>query len=345
MNSQPISLRTKINKTDISIDFESRTITGVIAIEPIDIKDYRDFSIDDTFVNDLVALAKKQKEGVISNFGHNWNNLGRRLGRAQNWRVEDGKAKFDLHIYKSADKSPGMGNMGQYVLAMAEEDDKAIMNSIRFREDYFFQVDSGGKKLKVFWVRDDKGGRWVEPNPELGKVFVKIKELISTDIVDEGAATNSLLSTQPQEEERETIVNKVVDFFKGIFNQHPGQDPFPAEPAVNILSQQKSEDVEDKTTPAATTPAADPKDELLSQKDQEIAALKKQLEDQTKASDATLSKLTERIEKLEKAPAAQETTLNTGAGGDPETKEEPLWMKNPINQEAQRKYSKPSKPE
>lgn len=339
----PIDLKTSINKNDVQIDFDNRVINGVIAIEPIDVKDYREFSINDEFITDLVSFAKKQKDGVLSNFGHNWNNLGRRLGRAKNWRMEDGKAKYDLHIYESADKSPGMQGMGSWVLSMADEDGKAIMNSIRFNADYFYQVDSGGAKLKVYYVKDNKGSRWVEPNADLGKVYAKFKNLVSTDIVDEGAATNSLLSPQDPSD-KENFFTKLFEMAKSIFIEKdtaPGAD-------LNITSLNSQTQMDPTQTVEKPQELAEDKSkEIILQKDNEIAALKQQLADEQKKSTDTLTALAARIDVLEKMPAAPETVLNTGAGGAPPQGEEeiPLWMKNPINQEAQKKFQRFAKKE
>ncbi len=185
-------VKLRSNTKELNVDKEARTIKGIVACEPIDIKDWRPWSVNAEFIQDLVKMANKQKEGVLSNFGHNWNNLGKRLGRATNWRVVDGKALYDLKIFKSADKSPGNKELGTYVMDLAMEDDKAIMNSIVFKTDYYYQ-ERNGEKIKC-WYRDKEIG-WVTHNPKLGKVYPKLKELKSTDIVDEGAATNSLFSS------------------------------------------------------------------------------------------------------------------------------------------------------
>lgn len=336
MNTEIVELRTSINKNDVKIDFDNRIINGVVAIEPIDVKDYREFSIDDNFVNDLVRLANKQKSGVMSNFGHNYNNLGKRLGRAKNWRVEEGKAKYDLHIFESADKSPGMEGMGTWVMSMANEDEKAIMNSIRFMPEYFFQKDSGGKELKVYVVKDGKSSKWVEPNQELGKVYVKIADIKATDIVDEGAATNTLLSTN--EEENGSLLNKVVDLIKGLFNTNHSA---PTTEEQNILSINKES--MDTTKPVETSEALAAANALIKEKDEKITELGKKLEDQKKESETTLGDLAKRMEALEKKPAAPETVLNTGQGGEGKPEEEPLWMQNPINKEAQERFDRRSK--
>jgi len=329
-----LRLKMGLDPKTVAIDKENRRLNGVIAIEPIDIKDWRPFTINDEFIQDLVTFAEKQKAGVKSHFGHNYNNLGKMLGRAKNWRVEDGKAKYDLDIYESADKSPGLNGLGTYILELLSEDNKAMMTSIVFKEEYFYQLDSAGQKLKVYYV-DKKSGEWVRPNPTLGKVYPQFGQLYSTDLVEEGAATNSMFSIE--ETEDSGFLSELKKFFTELFQNKQGYDvpgeilELSVEPAP-ISSPQNQEMDTNPIVPEADAPVA----KTIEQLQAENEALKIQLATKPIADENAALKA--RIAELEKQPAAAPTVLNSGAGGD-STQDEPLWMQNPINKEAQELFS------
>lgn len=334
-----IRLKLGLDPKTVSIDKENRRLNGVIAIEPIDIKDWRPFSINDEFIYDFVSQANKSKDGLKSHWGHNWNNLGKQLGRAVNWRLEEGKAKYDLHIGKYADKAPGLNGLGEYVMDLLEEDSKAVMSSIVFQEDYFYQLDSAGQKVKVYYY--DKNNNWVRPNEELGKVYPKLKKAHYVDVVEEGAATNSMFEISPDHDFDQTygnapgILDKFITALKSVFNPEAfgasdtnTEAPKEATPIIQFNNQ----DMDTNQNPNSNQ-AVDTDMESLQA---ENAQLRQQLADAQKSAtdhQAALDAMMKRIEALEKAPAAEPTALDTGAGGD-SAEDEPLWMQNPINKEA-----------
>ena len=329
---------------NIKIDKENRQLLGVIAVEQIDIKDWRPFSVNETFISDLVAFAAKQKEGVKSNFGHNYNNLGKQLGRATNWRIEDNKAKFDLTIAKYADSSPGLPNLGKYVMEVLEEDNAACMCSIVFKEKYYYQLDKAGAEVKVYYYNKSTE-RWVEPIQEYGKVYPKFDILKSVDIVEEGAATNSMFELEDIDQNDQGAMNSFFSFFKNLFtnqkmqemaNEHTPATPeipatTPAAPVtLEALAQQLSTLTETVSklspqtppaTPAATTttPAATPETPAPSADATQLAALQKQVQ--------------ELEAKLAAEPAAPPATPESGAGGGT-TDQKELWELDPLNIQA-----------
>ena len=104
-----------------NVDITSRSITSVIVLERGKIKDSRDFLIDDEFASSMFKAAKAAKGGVISNFGHNWDNLGKRLGRFSNFSDDGTTIRADLSIYEAADASPSLPGLGSYVLQLAQD--------------------------------------------------------------------------------------------------------------------------------------------------------------------------------------------------------------------------------
>ena len=331
MESKPIYLKMGLNPETVNVDVENRQLNGVIAIEPIDIKDWRPFSINDVFINDLVAMASKEKSGVRSHFGHNWSNEGLLLGKAKNWRVEDGKAKYDLSIYTSADLSPKAPGMGNYLLSQLAEDATTFMTSIVFREKYFYQLDSAGKEIKVYYY--DSKGSWVSQNEALGKVYPKLGALYSSDIVSEGAATNSMFGT---EKEDMGLFQRILNFFTG--HQEDGN---------NNYSQKEEQQMDPSNTPAATpeTPAVDPMVALQEENERLKTALAAATPAPAPVVDPVVA-LQEENARLKaqpaKTPAAEPVVLNTGANVSAPT-EPNLWELDPMNKAAQQYFSNQNK--
>lgn len=337
MDKQVYRLKMGLAPNTVNVDVEGRKLSGVIAIEPIDIKDYRPFTINDEFITDLVAMANKEKGGVKSHFGHSWSTEGKLLGKATDWRIEDGKAKYDLSIYKSADDSPVMPGMGRYLLNQLSEDVNTFMTSIVFREKYFYQLGADGAHIKVYYY--DSKGSWIKPVPDLGKVYPKLGALYSSDIVSEGAATNSMFSIEqaPQNEsDMKSFFTKIANFFKS------------DDQAEDHIHSQNSNQM-DNNTPAPAAPDTAPTVESLAA---EIAALRKELAAKSEATPApapetaptpdalTLAQqeIAQLKTQLAATPAAIPIALNTGAeGGEQFSKDE--WYNDPINVEARQMFN------
>lgn len=189
--AKEILLKRGPKQSQLQVDRENNIIHDVIVCQVGDIKDYREWSINEAFLNDLVKQGNKAKDGLLCNYGHNYDNLGKRLGRISNYRISGNKVIADLKIFEAADKSPGNEKLGTYVMDLAIEDNKAIMFSIKFSRDYFYQ-EHGGKELKVWYY--DEQYNWITPNPAFGKVYPKLAEFNCVDVVDEGAATNEFFA-------------------------------------------------------------------------------------------------------------------------------------------------------
>lgn len=198
-----------------NIDKESGIIRNVILCQVGPAKGHG-VHLEQEFIEDGIAYAQKHwaKVGLKSRFGHpNMSNdaLGTECGRFHNFRVEEDKMVADLHLYESANLSPTHPGMKDWLLSMAEEDPTAIMCSIVFVPDHYYQKNEQREKVKV-WEYDSEGN-WLSANRQM-PIYVAMGELQATDIVDEGAATEKLFSA---------IVNK--DKFAVIatefFDQHP----------------------------------------------------------------------------------------------------------------------------
>lgn len=341
MDNKLICLKMGLKPETVNIDKENRMLNGVVAIEPMDVKDWRPFSINQEFINDLVAAGKKQAKGVKSHFGHNYSNEGLLLGRASNWRVEDGKAKFDLKVEEFADASPKMPGMGNYVFQVLGTDEDALMNSIVFREQYFYQETADGQKVKCYYY-DKKSGSWINPNPELGKVYPKLGTLYSTDIVSEGAATNSMFSNMPQEESK---LQRFFNTFKEFFTLDDDDESGDIKSQLNKQSMDPT-----NPTPAATPAAAEESAEMKALRE-ELADAQAKLAAATPPPPAAPAPVEESAEmkalrqeladakaKLAATPAATPVALQDGAAGGA-APEKPLWELSPENQKAAQYFS------
>lgn len=349
---QIITLRASASTKPKGVDKENRMMRGVVVAEAIQIKDYRGswygLALDDEFISALSAYGKKQKEGVICNFGHNWNNLGRRLGRMENFSLDGGKVYADLSIYKSADSAPGMNGLGTHVLDMAEEDAGTMMFSIKFDYQYLFQRDTAGAEVKCYYY--DKKDNYIYPNEELGAVYFKFKSLSAVDLVDEGAATNSLFSSQDELADaaqalmsapgiEDVLANNKYPVLERLYGAPKSTDTIidSLKALLGLTKKDEShsftqkEETVDITQLQADLTAAQTalqvERDTVTQLQADNAALTTQVADAA----AQFTALSARIEALEKLPAATHTMGNEEKDAI-EDKDVPLYKKNPMNQ-------------
>ena len=222
----------KSGKVDFSnsskIDSENGIITGVIMCQVGEALGHGVW-LEQEFINDGIAYAQKHhtEKGMKARFGHpsmSNETLGTEMGRFKNFRVEGEKMVADLHLFESADLSPTQPGMKKWMLSMAMEDPAAIMCSIVFKIGSYYQRDPNGNKYDIEYKRQGYSGFWVSKDkkykfdPE-GKIYVSLKELMFCDIVDQGAATDKLLSAQFNSEKFSVIATEFL-------NEHPEIDAF-----------------------------------------------------------------------------------------------------------------------
>ncbi len=129
---------------------------------------------DDIALDSVVELGNKVKAGVKSRFGHpNMSStaLGTFLGRAKNFRRDGDIVRADLHIDSTAHETPD-GDLAGYVMNLAESDPQAFGSSMVIHWDEEFR-------------KETKDGEDVPP-------FIRVKKLLSVDVVDDPAANNGL---------------------------------------------------------------------------------------------------------------------------------------------------------
>lgn len=202
------------------VDFDKRIIPGVIMCQVGEAKGHG-VHLEQEFIESGIAYANKHhsKIGMKARFGHpsmSNETLGTEMGRFKNFKVVDDKMVADLHLFESANLSPTHPGMGDWILSMAEEDPAAIMCSIVFTPDHYYQYGESGEKIKV-WEYDEDGN-WVSANSKL-KIYVALSELHFCDIVDQGAATDKLFSADFNQDKFSVIATEFL-------NEYPQVDQF-----------------------------------------------------------------------------------------------------------------------
>lgn len=178
MNKEHFKSEILFNQPNLNVDRAKGVIKNVVIIQEGVCKN-GDF-IDTSFLNDLTDLAKAQKNGVKSRFGHPnmcKSSLGSFIGRFHNYQVvnEDQKYKViaDLHMDPITKKTQveGQGiSMFEYLMDMAEDNADMFGTSIHFKG-----------KPQTHKLEDGK---------EVNRP--KIMSYLASDVVDHPAATDSL---------------------------------------------------------------------------------------------------------------------------------------------------------
>lgn len=117
------------------VDREANVIFGCKLIQTGPVNDERPFIIDQGTLSQVLTFARMAKKGLKARFTHPnlcSDGLGRHLGRWKNFR-QNGEAIFaDLHLAQTSFSTPH-GNLGGYVLDMAENDPESFGVSIAAR--------------------------------------------------------------------------------------------------------------------------------------------------------------------------------------------------------------------
>lgn len=228
----------KVNfKNAKSVNHESGVIEGVILCQVGEAKGHG-VHLEQEFIDSGIAYAQKYhaEKGMKARFGHpnmSTETLGSEMGRFKNFRVEADKMIADLNLFESANLSPTKPKMKDWMLSMADEDPEAIMCSIVFSIGQHYQRNDEGEKYVVEYHQRDYSGEWLAKDKKERydpdrKIFVTLKELMFTDIVDQGAATDKLFSEQFNSTKFSVIATQ-------FFNENPQLDDFIKENPTKIF--------------------------------------------------------------------------------------------------------------
>ena len=165
------------------VDREKGIIYGFAVVTKGLTKDRRG-EFDEESLQTIVDFGNKSKMGIKSRFGHpNMSNtaLGTFLGRVKNFKRDGDIVRGDLHIDKTAYKTPD-GDLASYVMDLAESDSDAFGSSMVIQCDFEDRREKDDSPTK-----DEKGDSLVP--------LIKVKKLYEVDVVDDPAANEGMFGT------------------------------------------------------------------------------------------------------------------------------------------------------
>lgn len=355
-----------------NIDAEAGVLRDVVMVQEGPAKGHG-VHLEAEFVANLVAYDQSNfgSRGVKARLGHpglSDDAQGTQMGYMRNVRKrknEEGKmqAIADLHLLEAAEESPTKPGMRSWVLKMSSEAPDFIMSSIVFQPSGYYQRKPNGNKHRLEYdyetetwnIHDEWGNIYAEFDAAAGAAHYY------TDLVEAGAATDSLFSNQANPHLLVARFGEWLDENPDIRNfikQHPdkvqafldrigfqsskkttlkmglkelffGKEKPEAEVT---LSAEEIQALRDNVAKADSALAeADTKVEALTE---ELKSLRSGLAETEKHREALGAKVAELEKKAAdvhtRVPAKDETS------GD---QDEKSWTKDPINQRAARAFS------
>lgn len=206
LKSKPVKI------VDAKYSREHGTINDVILCQVGPAKGHG-VHLDQDFIDSVVDYANEnysEKNPLKCRFGHpamSDTTMGKQLGTFTNFRKVGEKAIADLQLLQAAKSGPN-GNMWDWMFDMAEERPDFVMNSIVFRQGEYYKIIKGKKKTESDF---DTPVDFDAAEGDDKKVYVEMKELLFSDIVEQGAATESLFSAQFNKEKFAVQVNEYLN--------------------------------------------------------------------------------------------------------------------------------------
>ena len=178
------------------VDREANVLRGVSAIARGPALGHGMF-VDALMVSQVVEAGNAAKGGVKARFTHpgmSSDGLGTLLGRAENFRVESGKALADLYIVKSAFTSP-KGDIATYAMDLAEESPDKAGFSIVFSRD----LDAEAAFIAENSMAQGDDSIFLSPDEKNVRNYphVRLSELHDVDLVDDAAANEDGMFSAP----------------------------------------------------------------------------------------------------------------------------------------------------
>lgn len=180
LTAEPQWLRALTSGEIAGVDRENKVIRGYIVAQKGPFKTPGRGEFDDKSLDKIVELMNARLPlGVKSRFTHpseSDDGLGKFLGRARNARRDGDSVRADLHLSPVAFRSPS-GNLGDYVMDLAESDPKAFGSSLVLQADRELRTEKDGTPAK---------GEDGEPLPPIWRP----KAIHASDVVDDGDAVH-----------------------------------------------------------------------------------------------------------------------------------------------------------
>lgn len=235
------------------VDRKANIIFGANLMQVGDLNDgdARPWTVDAEALSQAQQIMSRGNNGAKARFTHpNMSNdgMGSYLGRWRNIRVDGGTLRADLHIADAAFRSP-QGDLGSYVLDLAESDPQAFGVSLATRLDYEnlseFERDNEREEGQKWPMRfaDIRAADIVdEPAATRGGLF----ELTTPDLRNLPAQATALLSTYFGDAEPAVVRARIDAFLDRYFSNKEAQMPAteevtetatetpPAQPAADL---------------------------------------------------------------------------------------------------------------
>lgn len=174
--------------------------------------------IDDVFLGQVSEAINAEKLGVKSRFAHpelSGDGMGKMMAKTFGAEVVDERVYADNHFLKSSHRTPD-GDLGGYVMDLAEEAPDAFGASIAFMPDY-------GAEMKFVAMHSDERGNFKSPDKRNTENYMhaRLAELIAVDIVDEPAANPDGMFHRGSFDLLENGT-AILDYAFGVTDQTPG---------------------------------------------------------------------------------------------------------------------------
>lgn len=176
-------LRSNVTAPLVSVDRENKVIRGYVVAQSGPFKTPGRGEFDEQSLRKIVKLINATPKGLKSRFAHpslSEDGIGKFLGRARDARLDKDRVRANLHLDPSSFSTPS-GDLGGYVMDLAETDPDAFSSSLVLRIDKIKRTDKRGRPEK------DEEGNDLPP-------LWRPTELHASDVVDEGDAVDGFLS-------------------------------------------------------------------------------------------------------------------------------------------------------
>ncbi len=134
----------------LGVDRESRVIRGFVVAQAGAFRTPGRGEFDAPALSRVVELNNAARQGIKSRFSHPMpmgrDGIGSFLGRVTNARLDGDKVRADLHLAKSASKTP-QGDLADYVMTLVEEDAAALGSSLVLTADKVRRLDQAGRPM------------------------------------------------------------------------------------------------------------------------------------------------------------------------------------------------------
>lgn len=182
--------RTDVLKSDNArVDRKAKVIFGANLMQIGDLNegDSRNWTVDAETLSQAAKFMSQGNNGTKARYTHpnmSSDGMGSFLGRWKNAKVDGDTLRGDLHVAEAAFNSP-QGDLGTYVLDLAEEDPEAFGVSLATKLDW----DNLDEFESAQYEERRQARKNNEALPELKKWPMRFTGIRAGDVVDEPAAT------------------------------------------------------------------------------------------------------------------------------------------------------------